>query len=107
MRESTLKRFLRKEHFPEHLELHRLDCLGSHGDLSNYDYCQEKLDEFDQEVIRPSPIINGHDLIALGLTPGPVFSEILGAAEDRQLEGSLTTRDDALEWVRNTFQVER
>jgi poly(A) polymerase len=99
MRESTLKRFLRKKNFKEHLELHRLDCLGSHGDLSNYEFCQEKLAEYDQEVVRPAPLLNGHDLIALGLKPGPIFSEILRQIEDRQLEGTLTTKKKALEYV--------
>ena len=36
MRASTLKRFLRLEKFPEHLELHRLDCISSHGRLDHY-----------------------------------------------------------------------
>lgn len=103
MRESTLRRFLRTEGFEEHLELHRLDCLASHGDLSNYDFCREKLSELDQEALAPPPLINGHDLIALGLEPGPLFSEILKQAEDLQLEGILTAREEALSWVRTTF----
>lgn len=73
MRESTLRRFLRTEGFEEHLELHRLDCLASHGDLSNYDFCRKKLSELDREALAPPPLINGHDLIALGLEPGPLF----------------------------------
>ncbi|MDQ2949562.1 MAG: CCA tRNA nucleotidyltransferase, partial [Acidobacteriota bacterium] len=36
MRESTLKRFIRLQHFDQHLELHRLDCSSSHGHLDNY-----------------------------------------------------------------------
>ncbi|MBU1627659.1 HD domain-containing protein, partial [bacterium] len=64
MRVSTLKKFLRQEKFDEHLELHRLDCLASHGMLDNYDFCLEKLKEFGKEEIRPKPLINGHDLIA-------------------------------------------
>ena len=103
MRESTLRRFLRTEGFDEHLELHRLDCLASHGDLSNYDFCREKLSELDQEALAPPPLINGNDLIALGLKPGPIFSEILKRAEDLQLEGFLTAREDALSWVRKTY----
>lgn len=102
MRESTLRRFLRTEGFEEHLELHRRDCLASHGDLSNYDFCREKLSELDREALAPPPLINGHDLIALGMKPGPLFSEILKQAEDLQLEGVLTARDDALSWVRKT-----
>ena len=100
MRESTLKRFLRKENFDDHLELHRLDSLASHGNLSSYDFCREKLDELSEEAMRPEPLINGHDLIKLGLSPGPLFSEILGAAEDLQLEGNLSDKEEALAWVR-------
>ena len=103
MRESKLKRFLRKENFDLHLELHRLDCLASHGDLSNYDFCREKLKEFDAEAIRPQPLLNGDDLIGLKLTPGPVFSEILTAVEDLQLEEQLGSKEEALTWVREHY----
>lgn len=104
MRESTLRRFLRTEGFEEHLELHRLDCLASHGELSNYDFCRDKLSELDQEALAPPPLINGHDLIALGLEPGPLFSEILQQAEDLQLEGILTAREEALSWIRKSYR---
>jgi poly(A) polymerase len=103
MRESTLKRFLRQENFDEHLELHRLDCLASHGDLSSYEFCMEKLQELDEEAIRPAPLIRGNDLIELGLQPGPLFSEILSKVEDLQLEGILRTRRQALAWVRARY----
>ena len=103
MRESTLKRFLRKENFDEHLELHRLDCLASHGNLSNYDFCREKQEQFSQEEIRPRPLINGRDLIDLGLEPGPIFSEILSSVEDLQLEGHLSSREESLNWVKENY----
>jgi poly(A) polymerase len=44
-------------------------------------------------------LLNGHDLIALGLPPGPRFKEILDAVEEAQLEGRLLTREEALAWV--------
>ncbi|MBI4444553.1 MAG: CCA tRNA nucleotidyltransferase [Acidobacteria bacterium] len=106
MRESTLKRFLRKPNIETHLELHRLDCLASHGDLSNYDFCLQKLHELGEEQMRPQALINGYDLIEMGLTPGPVFSEILHNVEDAQLEGRLLSREDALEWVRANYSRE-
>ncbi len=106
MRESTLKRFLRQEHFADHLELHRLDCLASHGDLSNYEFCTAKMAEFSQEVIRPQPLLNGHDLIRAGLEPGPLFSRILTELEDRQLEGEITNREQAWEWLQRTWLAE-
>ena len=103
MRESTLKRFLRKPNFSDHLELHRLDSLASHGKLSSYHFCQEKLEELSQEAMRPKPLINGHDLIRLGLEPGPLFSEILSAIEDFQLEGKLSSKEETLDWVKQHY----
>jgi len=96
MRESRLKRFLRMPKFEEHLELHRLDCLSSHGSLENYDFALRKLDEAPPEQLRPKPLINGRDLIAAGFTPGPKFSIALHEAEDAQLEGRASTREEAL-----------
>ena len=57
-------------------------------------------DSLLQESIRPEPLLNGHDLISLGLKPGPLFSEILRSVEDQQLEGNLADKGQALEFVR-------
>jgi poly(A) polymerase len=105
MKESTLKRFLRLPDFDEHLALHRLDCLGSHRDLSLYDFVAKKRAETPAEEIRPEPLITGADLIALGYEPGPLFKEILSAVEDQQLEGSLSSREGAIEFVKSNFPV--
>jgi uncharacterized domain HDIG len=43
MKDSTLKRFLRMPKFDEHIEMHRLDCLASHGDLTLYEFCRDAL----------------------------------------------------------------
>ena len=40
MRPNRLKRFLRMPDFELHLELHRLDCLASHGSLETYELLQ-------------------------------------------------------------------
>src|SRR5580700_2326756 len=100
MRPATLKRFLRQPHFENHLELHRIDCLASHGSLSNYDFCAAQRKETPPEALNPPPLITGHDLIAMGLTPGPAFKQILREVEDRQLEGALKDREAALEYAR-------
>jgi len=103
MKESTLKRFLRLPRFDEHLELHRIDCLSSHANLSLYDFVRQRREETAEEDIRPKPLLTGEDLIALGYQPGPQFREILSAVEDAQLEGALHTKDDALAFVRREF----
>jgi poly(A) polymerase len=103
MKESTLKKFMRLPGFEEHLALHRADSLASHGILSTYQFLQEKLKETPPENFRPRPLINGNDLIAAGYAPGPRFSEILGAVEDGQLEGQLSSREAAMEFVASRF----
>jgi poly(A) polymerase len=101
MKESTLKRFFRLPRFEEHLELHRLDCMGSHRGLDLYNFALEKLRSLPPDQIRPAPLITGDDLIAAGYSPGPLFKELLRAVEDAQLEGSIHTREEALALARS------
>ncbi len=103
MKTSTLKRFMRLPRFEEHLELHRLDCSASHGDLSLYEFAKEQYESTPQEQIRPAPLLTGHDLIAAGWTPGPRFREALEAVEDAQLEGTIQSREEALSFLQANF----
>jgi poly(A) polymerase len=105
MKQSTLKKFLRMPAFEEHLELHRIDCLSSHGQLDAYEYTREQLRSLPPEAIRPTPLITGRDLIEAGYDPGPRFKEVLTAVEDAQLEGRLASRDAAMEYVQREFPL--
>ena len=105
MRESTLKRFLRLDRFEEHLELHRLDCLSSHRNLDNYHFMKAKLEELPPEVLKPTPLVTGHDLIREGYQPGPPFTQMLEVVENAQLESRVCTREEALELVRSLFPL--
>ncbi len=106
MRPATLKRFLRQEGFEEHLELHRLDCLGSHRNLDLWRMAKDHLDRLAPEEIRPAPLITGDDLIRLGYRPGPIFKEILKAVEDAQLDLLIHDHAEALQWVESRFREE-
>jgi poly(A) polymerase len=103
MRVAKLKRFMARPTFDDELELHRVDCESSHRMLDNYEFLLSKREEFANEPIIPPPLVRGDDLIALGLKPGPKFGEILEAVETRQLEGSLRTREEALDWVKHEY----
>jgi poly(A) polymerase len=105
MKESTLKRFMRLPKFEEHLALHRMDCLSSYGDLSLYDFVRERLEHSSAEEIRPAPLLTGEDLIHLGYKPGPEFRSILSAVEDAQLDGTLRSREEALDFVGREFPI--
>ena len=103
MRPNRLKRFLRQPDFALHLELHRLDCLGSHGLLDNYEFALQKLKEYSQEELRPPPLLTGEDLIGMGYTPGPLFREILCVIEDAQLGGEIADAEAARSLVRKRW----
>jgi poly(A) polymerase len=105
MKPSTFKRFIRMPRFNEHLELHRLDCQSSHGDLTTYNFTREKMASLPPAAIRPAPLITGDDLISAGYKPGPRFKEILSAVEDAQLEGRLHNPQEAMELVRQEFPI--
>lgn len=96
MKTSTLKRFLRRSNFDDHLALHRADCLASHGRLDNWEYAREKREEFGEEALRPPRLVDGRDLMALGWEPGPPLGAELRRLDELQLEGTLTTREEAL-----------
>jgi len=103
MRVAKLKRFMARPTFNQELELHRVDCQSSHRMLDNYEFLLRKREEFANEPIIPPPLVRGDDLIALGLKPGPKLGEMLEALETRQLEGTLRTREEALEWVKREY----
>jgi len=97
MRPSTLKRMMARPTFPLELELHRIDCASSHGDLKHYDFLKQQLETMSAEEIDPPKLITGDDLLAMGLPPGKAVGRILEAVRLAQLEGSVQTRAEALE----------
>jgi poly(A) polymerase len=103
MKQSTLKRFLRLPRFEEHLALHRADSLSSHGQLGMYEFAKQQFEELGEEAIRPKLLVTGEDLIAAGYRPGPGFRAMLEAAEDAQLEGVVTTKEEAMGMVLERF----
>jgi poly(A) polymerase len=104
MRQATLKRFVRLPRFEEHLELHRLDCLASHGNLDAYNFVSQFLAETPPEQVRPPRLVTGDDLKGMGIVPGPKFKEILLAVEEAQLDGQLSDRESALQFARSISQ---
>ncbi|MFN8178123.1 MAG: CCA tRNA nucleotidyltransferase [bacterium] len=100
MKTSTLKRFLREPHFEDHLALHRADCLASHGHLDNWEFVRKAREELGEEGLRPPRLVGGDDLMALGWPAGPTLGAELRRLEELQLEGKITSREEALEDAR-------
>jgi poly(A) polymerase len=105
MRVSTLKRFFRLEGFAEHLALHRMDAMASNRSLHYWQFARDRWQSMPEETVRPQPLITGRELIAAGYRPGAQFREMLHAVEDAQLEGAVTTAEEALHFVREKFSM--
>jgi poly(A) polymerase len=100
MRKSTLRRLLMRPTFPLELELHRLDCLGSHGRLEVYDFLAAQARQLEEQPhIRP-PLLKGDDLMALGLKPGPALGALLAEIREKQLQDELKTKAGARKWAK-------
>ena len=106
MRKSTLRRMLLRPTFALELELHRLDCLGSHGRLDHYEFLVEQAAQLErQPAIRP-PLLSGKDLLTLGMKPGPAMGRLLAEVREKQLQDELKTRPQARAWARQHLQRE-
>jgi poly(A) polymerase len=101
MRAATLKRLLSRPTFKEELILHRVDCIASHKDLTVWRFLKRKDREFKQKPLIPEPLLDGHELIKMGFTPGPIFGKIHREMVDMQMDGKLKNKSQAKKWVRN------
>ena len=105
MRESKIKKLLARETFDDELELHRIDCEASHGNLENWHYLKERQDSKPEEKVLPPPLITGYDLLEMGYEKGPLIGRILRDVEEAHLEGLISDREGALQLVREKFRV--
>jgi poly(A) polymerase len=104
MRRSTLKPLLAHRWIGPLLALHRADALACGRGTDHVDYCEQLLREWDEAELNPPPVLRGDDLLALGLKPGPLYKRLLDAVREAQLEGTVTTRDQALALVKRLLK---
>jgi len=103
MKTSKVKRFMARPTYQQEMELHRVDCGSSNGITENYDFLRAKEQEFAAEPLIPPPLISGKDLISLGYPPGPDFKPIIEAIQNEQLEGKLSTKEQAIAWLSENY----
>jgi len=103
MRTSKLRKMIGADIFDLEMELHRLDCLGSHAMLDNYTFVNNYMEEMANEPILPEPWLCGHDLIEMGIKEGRLIGQILKEAYDAQMEDRFADRGELLEWIRSSY----
>ncbi len=101
---SVLKRFLR---LPGNVEAQEVFYIESrHGiDKFNANPVLERLANIKPEAICPTPLLNGNDLIAMGLKPGPIFTDLLHVVETSQLNEAIKTKEQAMNVVKTLMAV--
>lgn len=101
MREATLRRLIGSPLFSTELELHRLDCLASHGKLDNYHFLEKARQRISSEPVLPRPWVNGHDLMDMGMKEGPELGAWRGKAYEAQLDGTFKNKQELVAWLRS------
>jgi putative nucleotidyltransferase with HDIG domain len=107
MRKATLRRLLMRPTFPLELELHRLDCAGSHHNLSIYHSLVTEAAQLEANPQLRPPLLHGQDLIEMGWAPGPALGQVLREIREKQLQDELTTTAEALAWARQRIASRR
>lgn len=100
MRQAKLMRWIRQPGFDELLQLHHMDAMAGSMNLKHYHYARIAYESVPEERKHPERVITGADLVLkFNMKPGPRFKEILEAVETEQLEGRISTKEEALAFV--------
>lgn len=104
MKKSTLMRFVKTPNFSELKQLAKLDVLASNNNFTDLDFLEKFLEE-NASALNAVRLVTGNDFVALGFKPGPNFKVMLDAVETEQYEGRVSTRDEALNFVKAKFNA--
>lgn len=103
VRDGAFRRLAQRVDLELLVRFGRADCHGRTGtfDCSAMDWFFDRARALGVEHAPPAPLLLGRHLLALGVTPGPRMGEILRAIYERQLDGAVTTVDEAVAEARN------
>lgn len=106
MRPGRLLHWAGQPHFAELLEVHRADCVASHGDMTAHETALKALAEIERLAALPPHLVTGRTLQEMGLEPGPRFRTIIEQAYEAQLEGRFDNEDAGRQYVREHLLVQ-
>ncbi len=91
----------------ELLTLHRAEAMATNAGIEHVEFCERVLRDTPPELLNPLPLLTGDDLISLGWPPGKLFKIVLETVRNRQLDGELTTSNEAMSVANAIKQAER
>ena len=107
--DGAFRRLARKVDLELLARLAKADCLGRTGDFdcSAMDWFLERARALGVQHAPPAPILMGRHLLALGVPPGPGIGSILKQVYERQLDGGITTLEEATAAARTLLEKSR
>ena len=107
---AELKKILAEPYFWDMYELERAIQKAKDGgrkSIAALISLRKRIKGLGDVELRPKPLLNGHDLIRLGATPGPALGQLTEEMYIAQLEGTLQTQAQARQWAQKWLQKHR
>lgn len=98
---SKLKLLLHEPYFWDLLTFQEAIQKAKEESTQPLKLIRKRVDEMDEKEIRPEPHLNGHELMALGATPGPMVGQLAQEMYIAQLEGQLKSKQDTEQWCQD------
>ena len=97
---SLLKTLFRHPGIEELLTLHVADAQAENQSTDHVDFCREWLSKWDDNDLNPPYLLTGDDFKKNGMKPGPMFKQLLESVRTAQLDGTITTTEEAWDMVK-------
>ncbi len=110
-KDKAIRRLATKVNIKELLIVAKADFLGRTTKESKLgifhagDWLEKKSKNLKVQTKALDNLLQGRDLIAIGIKPSPKFKEILGEVYSLQLDGMLKTKDEALDFVLSSIKI--
>ena len=105
--DGAIRRLARKVEPDLLYRVAKADCLGRHPGRFEpvaMDWFRERVRQLDVAVRPPEPILKGRDVLAMGMSPGPAVGRVLQVVYEQQLDGKVSTLDEAREMARELIE---
>jgi poly(A) polymerase len=101
---SELKLLLSEPYFEDLFALQKAIQKASNQSVGSLLKLRKRIKQLKGVELRPKPLLNGHDLMALGAVPGPSLGQLAKEMYIAQLEGKLQSVEEAKRWVTKWLQ---
>ncbi|MCI0499054.1 MAG: CCA tRNA nucleotidyltransferase [Planctomycetales bacterium] len=98
---SRLKLLMHEPYFWDLIALEKAIAAAAGQTLRPLKTIRKRALDMDEKDIHPAPLLDGHELIALGAVPGPRVGQLAQEMYIAQLEGQIRTRQQARTWCLN------